>query len=511
MCPCGDCTLRDLGHLGRKVSNMKKQKSAAKSALIIAGISLCFLLIALLACYFCTASFYAEHFFPGTVLNGVSVDKMTVEEAEDKVAQEVADYIFNIETRDGDKYQIIGPDIDYTYVPGSEISDILQLQDHYSWISGRKGKKEMDLEVSATYTKQKLDKMVAQLPCFQSDYIQKPKDAYLRETDKGYELVKAEAGNQIRLEDVQKLARKAVSMGEEKLELTDDVYEEPKVKSNDKTLKKALKNINAYLHTTIKYDVGEKGEVLDSTRIKEWLTIGADYSVTLDESKVTSYIQYLASKYNTYGDVRVFKTSLGDKVKIGGGDYGWVIDKEKEKAQLLKEIKSGETIKREPVFNQTAEVKSETYDIGNTYVEVDYTNQHMYFYENGKLKLESDIVTGNISRNNGSPDGVYKIVYKQRDATLVGETYASDVDYFMVFAYNVGFHDASWRSEFGQEIYKTSGSHGCINMPGAKAEKLYQILPTGTPVIAYYREPVELTAENARISNAYSYVKKEQP
>ena len=230
----------------------------------------------------------------------------------------------------------------------------------------------------------------------------------------------------------------------------------------------------------------------------------------LDESKVTSYIQYLASKYNTYGDVRVFKTSLGDKVKIGGGDYGWVIDKEKEKAQLLKEIKSGETIKREPVFNQTAEVKSETYDIGNTYVEVDYTNQHMYFYENGKLKLESDIVTGNISRNNGSPDGVYKIVYKQRDATLVGETYASDVDYFMVFAYNVGFHDASWRSEFGQEIYKTSGSHGCINMPGAKAEKLYQILPTGTPVIAYYREPVELTAENARISNAYSYVKKEQ-
>ena len=162
------------------------------------------------------------------------------------------------------------------------------------------------------------------------------------------------------------------------------------------------------------------------------------------------------------------------------------------------------------MFNQTAEVKSETYDIGDTYVEVDYTNQHMYFYENGKLKLETDVVTGNVSRNNGSPDGVYKIVYKERDATLVGENYASDVNYFMVFAYNVGFHDASWRTDFGREIYKASGSHGCINMPGNMAEKLYKILPTGTPVIAYYREPVELTAENARISNAYSYVKKEE-
>lgn len=487
---------------------MGKQKSAAKSALIIISIILCFLLIALLVCYLCTASYYAEHFFPGTVLNGVAVDKMTVEEAEDKVAQEVADYIFSIETRDGEKYQIIGPDIDYSYVPGTEISDVLQQQDNYKWISARKGKKEVDLEVSAAYNAQKLDKLVSELGCFQKDYIIKPKNAYLKETDTGFKLVKAVAGNQIRLKEVQKLARAAVDMGEEKLLLTDEVYEEPEIKSDDAHLKEALAEINSYLDTTIKYDVGEKGEVLDSKTIKDWITVGPDYSVIFDESKVSAYVQYLASKYNTYGDVRKFKTTEGDTVKIGGGDYGWVIDKEKEKDQLLSEIRSGKTIKREPVFNQTAEIKSETYDIGDTYVEVDYTNQHMYFYENGKLKLDTDVVTGNVNRNNGSPDGVFKIVYKERDATLVGETYQSDVKYFMVFAYNVGFHDASWRNEFGEEIYKTSGSHGCVNMPEKMAEKLFQILPIGTPVIAYYREPVELTAENAKISNAYSYVDK---
>ena len=45
-------------------------------------------------------------------------------------------------------------------------------------------------------------------------------------------------------------------------------------------------------------------------------------------------------------------------------------------------------------------------------------------------------------------------------------------------------------------------------MPSEMAHELYQILPVGTPVIAYYREPIELTAENAKISNAFSYVDK---
>ena len=76
----------------------------------------------------------------------------------------------------------------------------------------------------------------------------------------------------------------------------------------------------------------------------------------------------------------------------------------------------------------------------------------------------------------------------------------------MPFAYNVGFHDASWRSQFGGEYYKTSGSHGCLNLPGEVARQLYEMVEVDTPVIAYYREPIELTAENCKISNAYSYV-----
>lgn len=45
----------------------------------------------------------------------------------------------------------------------------------------------------------------------------------------------------------------------------------------------------------------------------------------------------------------------------------------------------------------------------------------MWYYKDGALQMESDFVSGNLARQNGSVDGVYKIVYKQRNATLVGE------------------------------------------------------------------------------------------
>jgi hypothetical protein len=145
-------------------------------------------------------------------------------------------------------------------------------------------------------------------------------------------------------------------------------------------------------------------------------------------------------------------------------------------------------------------------DIGDTYLELDYTNQHLYYYEEGVLKLDAEFVSGTMSNGNGSPDGVYKVVYKQSPAVLVGETYETSVKYFIVFAYNVGVHDATWRKTFGGEIYQKSGSHGCINVALEVVEKLYDMIEDNTPVVAYYRDEVKLTSESAQISNAHSYV-----
>ena len=74
------------------------------------------------------------------------------------------------------------------------------------------------------------------------------------------------------------------------------------------------------------------------------------------------------------------------------------------------------------------------------------------------------------------------------------------VSYWMPFNGNIGMHDASWRSSFGGDIYKTNGSHGCINLPVSVAQELYGYVEKGTPVICYYLPGTEAVKEDAAAS-----------
>ena len=111
----------------------------------------------------------------------------------------------------------------------------------------------------------------------------------------------------------------------------------------------------------------------------------------------------------------------------------------------------------------------------------------MYFYKDGKKILESDFVSGNVSKGYTTPPGLFSLTYKQRDATLKGQGYASPVKFWMPFNGGIGFHDASWRNTFGGTIYKKSGSHGCINLPYSAAQTIYQNIEKDYLVICFYR------------------------
>ena len=129
---------------------------------------------------------------------------------------------------------------------------------------------------------------------------------------------------------------------------------------------------------------------------------------------------------------RNFVSSSGNTINVGGGDYGWSINKAKETQALITAIKEGQAISKEPAYIQTA--LSHGYnDIGNTYVEIDLTNQHLWFYKNGSLIAQGDVVTGNVSANHTTPGGIYKLKYKQKDAVLRGVDYAAPVTFWMPF------------------------------------------------------------------------------
>lgn len=463
----------------------------------------------LLTIYIGFAIFFNSHYLLNTTINSIKCGGKTSDYVIDKCSSIADDYLLTIVDCNKEKFHIKGTDIAYKYVPLGEEEKFLKDQNPLSWPISLFKSQHFELSTSVSYDEELYSKVFDELGIFDKDYIKAPVDSYIKIGEDDFEIVPEETGNTPIADKIGELITTALTNQQDEITLGSDCYEAPSVTADSDVITKAAKKIESYTKSTIHYDIDNADENFTKQMILKMIKIDKDGDVSLDTSVATDFVQHLASVYNTYADVRDFKTSKGDTIKIGGGDYGWVINKKGEEAQILKDLEGGSPVNREPVYEQTA-IQSGLDDIGNTYVEIDYTNQHLWYYKEGKLALETDIVSGNLSRQNGSVDGVYKIVYKQRNATLVGENYESKVNYFMPFAYNIGIHDASWRKEFGKNIYKTSGSHGCINLPPKKAEELYEKIENGTPVVAYYREKVELTNNAAKISNAYSYVDKDK-
>lgn len=462
----------------------------------------------LLAIYIGFVIFFSSHYLWNTTINSIKCGGKTSDYVIQKCSSIADDYLLTIIDRNENKFNIKGPDISYKYVPLGEEEKFLKEQNPFTWPISIFKPAHYELSTSVSFDEKQYQSDFESLGIFAEDYIQKPEDSYIKINTDDFEIVPEVMGNTPVNDKIYELVTDALYNEKSELTLTDDCYVAPQILSDNPVITNAADKIKAYMNSTIHYDIDNADENFTAQMILKMIKINDDGEVSLDTSVVTDFVQHLASTYNTYADVREFATSKGDTIKIGGGDYGWVINKKAEEAQILSDLEGGTPVTREPVYEQRA-IQSGLDDIGNTYIEIDYTNQHLWYYKDGELALETDIVSGNISRQNGSVDGVYKIVYKQRNATLIGEGYESKVNYFMPFAYNIGIHDAGWRDSFGKTIYKTSGSHGCINVPPKKAKELYEIVENGTPVIAYYREKVELTNNAAKVSNAYSYVEKD--
>jgi lipoprotein-anchoring transpeptidase ErfK/SrfK len=280
--------------------------------------------------------------------------------------------------------------------------------------------------------------------------------------------------------------RDAVNTLEEQLSLEDaGCYVRPTYTKDSEELLALLEKANETVNTKIVYTFDDVTETIDGTLISQWLKFTDDCKMKIKSGKIEEYVASLASTYNTIYGSKQLKTTYGPTVTVRGGSYGWLINEEETVQQIKDALKSHEDYTGDVVYKQTAAVHNKDYDYGNTYVEINLTAQHLYFYKNGSLVVESDFVSGNTSKGNGTPTGAGRVFAMQRNATLRGADYETPVSYWMPFNGNVGMHDATWRSKFGGTIYKTSGSHGCINLPESVAAKIYENLSNGVAVLVY--------------------------
>ncbi len=454
--------------------------------------SVCFFMLLILA-YIGVSAYFVNHFFFFTRINGVDFSAKTEEQVEDYLEKQVSGYCLTLIKSDGNSEIIRGSDINISYVKGKEVGEFLRNQVPYLWITALWDRMEMEAPLGVEYDEAMLDQAISGLDCMKPENQKEAESAYPEFRDGKFAIVDEIPGTQIDTAKLTDAVKQAVSGFVPELSLEEaECYLKPRLTKDSPEVVAACDTMNGYLGASVTYDFHPYTEVVDGNLISQWISADENMNVTFHEDAVRAYVQSLAEKYDTSRTNRIFTTGYGDTVEVSGGSYGWLMDQEAEYAALIANIQNKENITREPQYKRKA-VTHEANDFGNTYAEVDLSNQHMFFFKDGQCVLQSDIVTGNPNKGNGTPQGIYTIAYKERNTILRGDKlpdgtyeYESPVSFWMPFNGGIGFHDATWQSAFGGARYQTYGSHGCVNLPYSVAEALYGMVDAGTPVICHY-------------------------
>lgn len=464
---------------------MKGSKKALAKKLCITALAV--LLLLAVGTYVAFAVYFEDHFFYHTTIGGIDYSYKTPVEAEYLMYEYLAGYSLEITGRE-DLYDTIFPDeIEMQYIFGDSLVKIMQEQKPALWILGFFKEYDYDMPQIAHYDEVALKEKIGELAFFKRENIHAPKEAYIiySEKEKQYIIMDSKPGTEVISEKVEKEIEEALLALHTKLDLDEaGCYKTAVMDENNESLKAALELANQYISAQVVYDWNGKEVLVDADLIRKWVSVEKD-KVSLDEEQIEKFMAKQSEKYDTYGKNRVFQTTDGREIDLNNGVFGWLTDQEAEMPELVKAIKNGETIKKQPVHMEK-EPESWQVRVDDTYVEIDLGKQHLYLYVDGEMILESDFVSGNASRGWSTPAGVFGLTYKTRNAVLRGANYATPVSYWMPFNGNIGMHDATWRSSFGGEIYRTNGSHGCINLPYEIAESIYDYVYTGFPVVCYY-------------------------
>lgn len=482
--------------LDEKIVPIQKKKH---KGLKVTGIIAAILAVTAGCAYGAVTYYYADRFFEGTYINGIDCSNKTAYEVEQAIASTVEAYSIEVTSRNQDPQTISGSQIGYQYMSDGEVLNLLKQQKPYEWVRGFMETRSYNTQENVTFDKTLLQNEVKALNCAQPENQVEPENAYVAMNGDEFTIVPETEGSKLKVKEAYKALDAAISGSQTSIVLgsTPDVYAVAAVTSEDSTLQATRDAYNNYTKASITYTFGDQTVTLDGSTLKNWLQFDEKGQLVQDDASFTQHVKdfvaQLASEHNTVGTTRSFNTTSGRTVSVYGSAYGWKIDQDAEAAQLTEEIRTGTQTTREPVYSMRANAYGYN-DIGSTYIEVDLSSQHMYYYQGGSIIFDSDIVSGDIRYDDrATPPGIFTLYYKKSPDVLRGAKkpdgtyeYETSVTYWMPFNGGIGFHDATWQAYFGGDRYTYAGSHGCINMPLDAAATLYSIIDTNVPIVCFY-------------------------
>lgn len=496
---------------------MKKKRRRVRTRIKVIGA----LLLGYILFFTFTSIYYRDRWYPNTTVNDINVSNLTYDETVQEVQDIVENYSLKITGKNNGTFDIKAKDIDFKIEYEKNLEDGFEQHKDDRSIFGIFSNHDYQVDLKVSYNEDKLDDLInnSLLVVGNEDYpIEKSTSSYIKydkKTGRG-KVVDGVDGNELNLKNFKSIVKKAIKNIQTEINITDEKkYPDVYIKANN-NIDDQLDTYNNYLLNWINWDMGEGViESITPNEIKDWIIIDDSGKVVIDKEKMGDWIEELCLKYKTVGKTRNFTTHSGQVIQISGGDYGWRLDYDKMVEQAYDTItektdnklinsyledKSQDNIEKlttnlEPVYSNKGYKKDyvnfeNDWDTQN-YSEVDLTEQRVYVYRGGQLVYSCICVSGlpTEKQDRITRTGVWYIKEKRTEKVLVGEDYETPVKYWIRIMWTgTGYHALN-RSDWDKwtpELYKTKGSHGCLNLQEADAQKLYELINSGDPVFIHY-------------------------
>ncbi|WP_396953722.1 L,D-transpeptidase [Neobacillus mesonae] len=473
------------------VHNQEIEKHRAKWyanwRFITAGIIIIMALVIAAGCYY-----QANHFNAQIKINGIKVGGMSADQALKELKTSVLKnviYIGNQQILDGKDTKMVFSDKDLP-----DVKKLLKKQ--WTFFPSSKEKNFSLLPTNQDqYRNQTLKKQLEEKLIAMNKGLKAPKDAAVR-LDQGKIIVaNSISGEQYDVASLLKDFEKSKYISEIQL---NPLYIQP-IKEDSEFIKNQQKKLEEFLAQTVDYKVQDKVYPLKAGELIKNASISKDLQIKIDDSnEIKNRIAKINNTQSTLNKDFKFKTHSGSVISVKAKGYGWAIDVKKEIPRIVKAFENGKkSVSASNIYGHGWNGEGYGYDItanngiGDTYAEVSLANQRIWIYKNGKLVVTTNVVTGTHDNRHETSPGVWYVLYKETNAVLTGRengkiTYQTPVKYWAPFTNDgQGFHDASWRGNWGSKTYLTSGSHGCVNTPPSIMQTVYANLSTYEPVIVY--------------------------
>ena len=238
---------------------------------------------------------------------------------------------------------------------------------------------------------------------------------------------------------------------------------------------------------TIKFKgISDIEEVLDFSTIENFIDITKKdntFEISFNKEKVLSYVKELDKEYRTLYKTYKYRSTDGDDIDITNNQgIGFDLDYDKSVDEIIKCLTE---IKDEIILPLDKNISKLT----STYAEVNLEKQIMRIVKDGNVVLETSVVTG--KDKTPTNKGIFLIYAKQRNKTLRGNNedgskYAVPVKYWLPFDGGIGIHDANRpSSDYVVSTYHQRGSHGCINTPKNIMNEVFEFLNVNMHVIVF--------------------------